>query len=323
MWSAHERSRSSVGQRSGLCNVIGPVPAAVPRTFHHEDFDAASLASTKGDATVSVCLPARDDEATIGGIAAHIRLELMERVPLVDELVVIDDHSEDRTARRAADAGARVIDAGAVAAGHGSGHGKGEAVWKSMFATTGDVLAWCDADIGDFDSRFVVGLVGPLIATPDVGFVKGYYERPLGPAARGGGRVTELVARPLIALLFPQLESIIQPLGGEYAGRREILEQLPFVTGYGVDLGLLLDAVEHLGVGAIAQVDLGSRRHRNRTLDELGPQALAVLQTGLRRAGVSGADRPATLARPGMAPERVDVADLPPPVEVPAYGRSA
>ena len=306
---------------------MGLVPTAVPRTFHHKDFDAASLAAAKGDATVSVCFPARDEEATIGRIAAHIRLELMERVPLVDELVVIDDHSEDRTARRAADAGARVIDAEAVTAGHGSGHGKGhgkgEAVWKSMFATTGDMLAWCDADIGDFGSRFVVGLVGPLLAAPDVGFVKGFYERPLGPAARGGGRVTELVARPLIALLFPQLGSIIQPLGGEYAGRREVLEQLPFVTGYGVDLGLLVDAVERFGIGAIAQVDLGSRRHRNRTLDELGPQALAVLQTGLRRAGVSGADRPATLARPGMAPERVDVADLPPPVEVPAYCRSA
>ena len=157
---------------------------------------------------------------------------------------------------------------------------------------------WCDSDILDFGPHFVVGLLGPLLARPDIQFVKGFYDRPVGGRAHGGGRVTELMARPVIAALFPHLSSIVQPLSGEYAGRRALLERLPFVQGYGVDLGLLVDIADLEGTEAIAQVDLGLRRHRNRSLDELGPQALAVLQTALDRAGASRSPgRPRSSAR--------------------------
>jgi glucosyl-3-phosphoglycerate synthase len=181
---------------------------------------------------------------------------------------------------------------------------------------------WCDADITDFGPRFVVGLLGPLLLHPDVDFVKGFYDRPVGEggAAGGGGRVTELVARPAIALLHPRLSSIVQPLGGEYAGRRALLEQLPFVQGYGVDLGLLIDIADLEGPGAIAQVDLGTRHHRNRSLEQLGPQALEVLQTALRRARPELGGE-ATLVRPGLDPVEVAVGERPPLVEIPAYRR--
>ena len=184
----------------------------------------------------------------------------------------------------------------------GPGEGKGEALWSSVAAAEGDLIAWVDADITDFAARFVTGLLGPLLLWPDIGFVKGYYDRPVSPDGEGGGRVTELAARPLVATLFPQLASIVQPLAGEYAGRRSVLERVPFVQGYGVDLGLLIDIADVEGTDAIAQVDLGSRHHRNRPLHELGPQALAVVQTALRRAGTGHGQEAATLVRPGHDP---------------------
>jgi glucosyl-3-phosphoglycerate synthase len=190
-------------------------------------------------------------------------------------------------------------------------------MWKSLFAATGDLVAWCDADIVDFRSHFVVGLLGPLLTEPAVGFVKGCYERPVDPGDKGG-RVTELVARPLLSLLFPQLASIEQPLSGEYAGRRHLLEQLPFVSGYGVDLGLLIDAAARCGLDGIVQVDLGQRRHRNRPLDELSPQALAIMQVALRRAGIDLAEDPARLMRVEPEPLLVESAELPPLAELPA-----
>lgn len=291
------------------------------RTFHHEDFPVARLVEQKAalGQVVSICLPARDEAATVGAIVELLLAEVV-RPGLADEVLVVDDHSEDRTAEVAAAAGARVVAVDAVLPELGPGAGKGEALYKSVAAARGDLIVWCDADITDFGSRFVIGLLGPLLTTPDIAFVKGFYDRPVGEDPHGGGRVTELVARPVIATLFPHLASIVQPLSGEYAGRRSLLERLPFVQGYGVDLGLLADIADADGTEVIAQVDLGTRRHRNRPLDELGPQALAVLQTALRRAG-TGHGGPASLVRPDRDPVVVDTAERPPLVEVPGYRR--
>jgi glucosyl-3-phosphoglycerate synthase len=291
----------------------------LPR-FHHRDFSAASLADTRGDTTVSVCLPARDEAATVGPIVRSVRAELVERHSVVDEIIVVDDHSTDDTARLAKEAGATVIDAAAVLPEYGEGHGKGEALWKSVFASSGDVIAWCDSDIRDFDVHFITGLLGPLLTEPDVAFVKGHYERPLVEGGPGGGRVTELVARPLLSLLFPHLAGTVQPLSGEYAGRRTLLERLPFVRGYGVDIGLLIDVAAAVGTGALAQVDLGTRLHRNRSLHQLSPQAMAVMQTALVRAGRQGLGDQAALVRPGHDAVTVDVGERPPPATVSGYG---
>ncbi len=296
-----------------------PIPC-----FHHRDFNAADLATRKQGSSlssvssISVCLPARNEAPTVGAIVATIRRELVEAVPLVDEIVVIDDHSTDATAEVAAAAGARVVRAADVLPSYGDGHGKGEALWKSLHVAGGDLIVWCDADIREFEPRFVVGLIGPLLLHPHLAFVKGCYERP-ATGELGGGRVTELVARPLLSLLFPHLASIHQPLAGEYAGRRQVLEKLPFVQGYGVDIGLLIDVANLVGVEGIAQVDLGTRLHRNRSLEQLSPQAMAVMQTALRRAGTGLAPTAASLRRPGCPPVEVDVADRPPLCEVPAY----
>lgn len=292
------------------------------RTFHHAEFDPVALAEHKRrhGTRVSVCLPARDEAGTVGGIVADVRRGLVDEIGLVDELLVLDDHSTDDTAAVAAAAGARVVQVDDVLPDQGPGAGKGEALWKSVAAATGDLVVWCDADITDFGTRFVVGLVGPLLLRPDIDFVKGFYDRPVDGSAHGGGRVTELMARPVIATMFPHLASVVQPLSGEYAGRRSLLERLPFVEGYGVDLGLLVDVAELRGTEAIAQVDLGTRRHRNRPLDELGPQALAVLQTALRRAG-TGLGGPASLVRPDVEPVVVGALERPPLVDVPSYVR--
>lgn len=275
------------------------------RAWHHSEFSAERLVEAKVTRAehVSVCLPARDEETTIGAIVQSLVDNLVDRCPLVDEVLVLDDGSSDGTARVAADAGATVVRGDRVLEECGTGLGKGNALWKSLHAAKGDLLVFCDADLREFQTHFVTGLLGPLLTLDDVGFVKGYYRRPAAGSADGGGRVTELVARPLLSLLFPHLAGIFQPLAGEYAGRRQILEQVPFVQGYGVDLGLLLDVSAEFGVSAIAQVDLGSRVHRNRPLAELSPQATEVLRTALGRAGVlpegrGMSERPAILSVP-------------------------
>lgn len=275
-----------------------PVTAPGLRTHDAAEFGVEALVAAKATTTVSVCIPARNEEPTVGAIVDTIRRELVDGLGLVDEIVVVDDHSSDATAVAATAAGARVVAAAEVLADHGRGHGKGEALWKSLFASTGDVVVWCDADVQDFDPRFVTGLLGPLLTDPDLAFVKGFYERPVDGHVRGGGRVTELVARPLLTLLFPHLADVVQPLSGEYGGRRSVLEQVPFVEGYGVDIALLVDIAALVGVDRVAQVDLGQRVHRNRPLHELSPMAAQVLQAALRRAA------------PGLAP---DVAVLRPP----------
>lgn len=292
------------------------------RVFHGSQFEAEALVEAKDGRFVSLCLPARDEAETVGAIVEAVRRELVEAVPLVDEVLVVDDGSVDATARVAAEAGATVVAASDVLPGCGPGRGKGEALWKALGAAKGDLLAFCDADLRDFDVAFVTGVLGPLLVDPAVGFVKAFYDRPLEGVSGTGGRVTELVARPLLALLFPHLVEVAQPLAGEFASRREVLEQVPFVQGYGVDLGLLVDISARFGLDAVAQVDLGSRTHRNRPLDELGPQALAVLQTALDRAGVDEAslDQP-ELVRPGRKALVVEWSQRPPIVEIPAYRR--
>ena len=212
-------------------------------------------------------------------------------------------------------AGATIVSTGEPFAGLAAGTGKGEALWRGLAASVGDIVVYCDADITDFDTRFIIGVVGPLLTDPTVQFVKGFYERPDTLAPGTGGRTTELVARPLISLLFPSLTGIIQPLSGEYAARRPVLESVPFVQDYGVDIGLLIDVEARWGADAIAQVDLETRSHRNRSLDQLSPQALSIMQTAFRRAGLP-ATRPGVLERPGLAPvtcshvERPAIADL-------------
>jgi glucosyl-3-phosphoglycerate synthase len=202
--------------------------------------------------TVSVVLPALDEEATVGEIVSAIRRDLM--VPLVDELVVIDSGSTDRTGQAAAAAGARVVHRDDILPRIPAEHGKGEVLWRSLLVTRGDVVCFIDADLREFDSAFVSGIVGPLLTDPGVAFVKAMYDRPLetetATIPAGGGRVTELVARPLLNLHWPLLAGFVQPLGGEYAARRALLERLPFATGYGVEIGLLVDALELAGLDA-------------------------------------------------------------------------
>lgn len=276
-----------------------------PVSFTAWQFDASNLAATKGRQRISLCIPAKNEEATVGLLVRSVVRNLVDEVPLLDEVLVIDDRSTDRTSEVAADAGARCVHVDDVLPGLDRRTGKGEAMWKSVAAATGDLIVWVDADIRRFDTNFVTGLVGPLLTDPDVDFVKAWY-------AREGGRVTELVARPILALLFPELSVFAQPLAGEYGGRRQVLEQVPFVTGYGVDIGLLIDVARHVGLGRIAQVDLGVRVHRNRPLDELSPQAVEVLRTALERSGdVLTAGDP-VLRRPGFEPLTVPFAERPP-----------
>lgn len=274
------------------------------RCFHHHDFHLRDLVAAKRGRRLSVCLPARDEEATVGPIVARIRRQLVTRVPLVDEIVVVDDGSRDRTAACAAAEGARVVTTDADG-------GKGGALQTAVAAADGDLLVFCDADVRDFNPRFVVGLAGPLLLHDDVEFVKGFYERNLDRQPRGGGRVTQLVARPILTLLFPELAGVIQPLAGEFGARRWLLERLPFVEGYGVDLGLLIDAARTVGVERMAQVDLGVRVHRNRPLAELGPMATVILQTALRRAGLA-VPTSVVLASPDMGEATVTYRERPP-----------
>jgi glucosyl-3-phosphoglycerate synthase len=286
-------------------------------THHHRDFPASRLAEAKAGVTVSVCFPARDEERTVGGLVECVRRELMEKVAVVDEILVVDDHSTDGTAEVALAAGAKVVDAASTLPEYGVGHGKGEALWKSLYVSSGDVLVWCDADIVNFDDRFVRGLLGPLLTSPEIQFVKGFYRRPEA-GVLGGGRVTELVARPLLSLFFPDMAAVVQPLAGEFAARRAAVEQVPFVEGYGVDLAILLDVAERFGPASVAQVDLDERIDRNRSLEELSPQSLAVLRAGLRRAGIAvPEDR--ELRRPDGTVVPVRYAERPPMATVEGY----
>jgi glucosyl-3-phosphoglycerate synthase len=303
----------------------GPPPSGEhpdPRSHGAEAEGLGALKQRAGQ-RVSVCLPARNEEATVGHIVATVQRELVDGAGLVDEIVVLDDGSTDATAEAARWAGARVLAVADILPDLPVGSGKGNALWKSLFVAEGDLICWLDADVRNFGAHFVTRLLEPLLTDPATAFVKGYYERPLHDQPSGGGRVTELMARPLICALFPQLARFVQPLAGEYAGRRDVLEAVPFVEGWGVELGLLVDIAERFGIDCIAQRDLGVREHRNRALEDLAPQAMAVLVTGLRRAGVPAHEVASTLVRVGLDGERelvaVEVRERPPMTTVPAY----
>ncbi|MFL6141045.1 MAG: glucosyl-3-phosphoglycerate synthase [Labedaea sp.] len=252
------------------------------RTWQDSPWTVPNLLRAKGSRTVSVVLPALDEEATVGRVVASVRPLLGS---LVDELVVVDSGSTDRTAELAAAAGARVVRCTDVLAELEPWPGKGEVLWRSLAATRGDLLAFVDSDLVDPDPAFVPRLLGPLLCEPEVHLVKAFYRRPFGGEESGGGRVTELMARPLLAALRPELSGVIQPLAGEYAGSRALLESVPFAAGYGVEIGLLLDAHALLGLPGLAQVNLGVRAHRNRPLGELGQMSRQILGTALARCG--------------------------------------
>jgi nucleotide-binding universal stress UspA family protein len=258
--------------------------------FHHREFgdlDRLVGLKRKQGLTVSLVLPTLNEETTIGTIVSRARRELMERHALVDELLVIDSDSTDRTREVAAAEGARVVVHQQLLSQYGSFVGKGEALWKSLYETSGDIVVWADTDVRDWHPRMVYGTVGPLITEERLQYVKGYYRRPIVQDGvlkeGGGGRVTELVARPLVNLFFPELSGMIQPLSGEYAGRRSLLETIPFFTGYAVEIGHLIDIAERCGLEGLGQVDLERRIHRNQELEGLSRMSFVILQAVMRR----------------------------------------
>ncbi|MET9968639.1 glucosyl-3-phosphoglycerate synthase [Streptomyces sp. NPDC006356] len=275
--------------------------------------------------SVSVVLPALDEEETVGDIVAVIRHDLMQQVPLVDEIVVVDSGSTDRTSEVAAAAGATVVHRDAILPRIPAVPGKGEVLWRSLLVTTGDIVCFIDADLKDFSSDFVSGIVGPLLTDPGIDLVKGMYDRPLGGAAGQGGRVTELMARPLLNMHWPQLAGFVQPLGGEYAARRSLLEQLPFPVGYGVELGMLVDALHLVGLDALAQVDVGVRKHRHQDGQALGRMSAAIYRTAQLRLARGHLVRPSLTqferGEDGFEPRTysVDTEERPPMVEIAEY----
>jgi glucosyl-3-phosphoglycerate synthase len=296
------------------------------RTSASGDWPVSALRERKGATTVSVVLPALDEEPTVGGIVEGIR-RLAEETGLVDEIVVVDSGSTDRTAEVAAAAGATVHHRDDILPRLGSYPGKGEVLWKALHVTRGDLVVYVDADLTGFGPHYVTGLLGPLLHDPGVLLTKAFYDRPLlDVSAAGGGRVTELMARPLFQAHFPELAGVVQPLAGEYAARRSLLETLPFAPGYGVETGLLLDTVAAHGLDAVAQVDLGHRTHGHQDTEALGRMAATILRTVLARTD------PARTAWPELTQFRRDsggavlphdtriaVPERPPIVTVPEY----
>ncbi len=285
------------------------------RTWQNPGWTVEDIVAAKGDRTVSVVLPALDEEDTVAEVVGTVR-PLLGTV--VDELVVMDSGSTDATAELAARAGARVVHREDVLPDLPPVPGKGEVLWRSLAATTGDVVVFLDSDLVDPDPAFVPTLLGPLLCEDGVHLVKGFYRRPLRLESSGGGRVTELLARPVLSALRPSLSGLIQPLGGEYAATREFLESTPFAAGYGVEIGLILDAEARYGLEGLAQVNLGVRKHRNRSLLQLGVMARQILGTALARCGVKS-DDPAQLTQFAQVgdewlPEvaEVSVSDRPP-----------
>jgi glucosyl-3-phosphoglycerate synthase len=262
----------------------------VLREFHHAAFPAGRLRAERSE-SISVCVPARDEAATIAGVVGPL-IRLRES-GVVDEVLVLDDDSRDATAAIAARHGADVARPAELLPAFGPILGKGDVMWRALSVASGDIVCFVDGDSEDFAEHFALGLLGPLVCAAGVEFVKGFYRRPFrhGPrhvAPNGGGRVTQLTARPLLAAFHPELAGMQQPLAGEIAARRELLEGMAFCTGYGVDIALLLDVSAEVGIGALAQVDLDVRQNRHQPLDDLGPMAAAVLSavtSRLRQAG--------------------------------------
>jgi nucleotide-binding universal stress UspA family protein len=319
------------------------VPARVERWFgesnfhHHEFADLRRLTQLKEKQglTVSLVLPTLNEEETIGPIVRRAIREMVGRVPLLDEVLVIDSASTDRTREIAEAEGARVVQHPDILTRYGSFMGKGEALWKSLYETTGDLIIWADTDVRNWHPRMVYGTLGPLLHEPRLQYVKGYYQRPIveGGVLRegGGGRVTELVARPLINLFFPELSGFIQPLSGEYAGRRSVLEQIPFFTGYAVEIGHLVDVAERSGLDGLGQVDLERRVHRNQELEGLSRMSFTILQAVMKRleerrkarlfAELGSTMKLPRSGRGRLSLEVIELADMerPPMVRIPEY----
>ncbi len=307
-------------------------------TFHADEFSAldemVALKKQKG-LTVSLALPALNEEETVRKVIRTMKSSLMGRFPLLDEIVLIDSNSSDRTREIAVKEGVPVYIHQEILPRMGARVGKGEALWKSLLVTQGDIVAWIDTDIVNIHPRFVYGIVGPLLINSNIQFVKGFYRRPLRVGAKvqagGGGRVTELTARPLLNLFYPELSGVVQPLSGEYAGRRKTLERSTFYSGYGVETGLLIDIYENFGLDAIAQVDLLERVHHNQPLEALGKMSFAIIQTVIRklekrfgRAVLEDVNRSMKLIRHNAKGYFLDVEYLPeyerpPMIEVPEY----
>ena len=264
-------------------------------TFHHGAFwDLIKLVEEKEKKglKISLCIPTLNEEKTIGKEVLILRSELMERYPLVDEFAVIDSGSQDKTLEVASNYGADVYLASDILPEVGNKRGKGENLWKAIHQLKGDIICYVDADISNIHPRFVYGLVAPLIHRDEVTYVKAFYDRPLnyssGLRPSGGGRVTEILTRPLFSLFYPELSQIIQPLSGEYAARREVLEKIPFPIGYGVETSHLLDLYELYGLETFAQTDLDRRVHRNQTTNALGKMSFGILQTFFNRLHAQG-----------------------------------
>lgn len=291
-------------------------------TLHHSRFPAERLAAERTQ-TVSICLPARDEAATIGSILRTL-MPLVER-GVVDQVVVVDD-SRDGTAEIARSLGAQVYEQQRLMPELGPVLGKGDAMWRALPVLSGDVVCFLDADTANFGEHFACGLLGPLLCDPGIAFVKGFYRRPfrVGEVTLpdGGGRVTELTARPLLNLFYPPLAAVHQPLAGEMAARRELLEQLPFLTGYGVDIALLIDAHAAVGLDGLAQVDLDVRQNDHQPLRDLGPMAFAVLQAvslRLQRDGRLQGPLPTAFLGPeadGIIPPAAPPVERPPLIEL-------
>lgn len=259
-------------------------------TFHADEFmDLDYLLRLKRERglSISLALPALNEEKTVGTVIQTIKGALADAVPLLDEIILIDSNSQDGTRDIAHSLGVPVYIHQEVLPNYGSRRGKGEALWKSLYCTQGDIIIWLDTDIVNIHPRFAYGLIGPLLLRPDIQFVKGFYRRPLRVGdkiqAGGGGRVTELTARPLLNLFYPELSGVIQPLSGEYGGTRAALEQFSFFSGYGVEIGLLIDVLEKFGLTTIAQVDLQERIHHNQPLEALSKMSFAIIQAVIRK----------------------------------------
>ncbi len=264
-------------------------------TFHHSQFwDLLRLIRKKEELglTISLCIPTLNEEKTIGKEVVLFKSELQDRYPLLDEIVVIDSGSTDRTLEVASAFGADVYSSADILPEQGFKRGKGENLWKAIYQLKGDIIVYVDADISNIHPRFVYGLVAPLIYRPEVQYVKSFYDRPLALSkeirASGGGRVTEILVRPLFSLFFPELTAIIQPLSGEYAVRRQILEEIPFPIGYGVETSHLIDVYTQYGLEAFAQTDLDRRVHRHQEIRDLGKMAFGILQTFIKRLNANG-----------------------------------
>lgn len=306
------------------------------RTFSAPAFDLTELVDAKASTSVSVVVPARNEAATIGKIITTIGEEHLAGSGLIDQLIVIDSDSTDNTADVAEEAGATVFRSAEIRPELGWRPGKGEAMWKSLLVSSGEIIVYIDADLVHFTSLYVTGLLGPLLLHDEVMLVKGFYDRNLIGASSGdgvaqGGRVTELTARPVTSIWWPDLAGVIQPLSGEWAGRRSLLESLPFPSGYGVEIGVLIDSYQGFGLDSIAQVDLGNREHIHQDLSGLGVVAAEVLAAATQRRFGEAPAADAEISQPlraddgsvGWTPRSINSEERPPAASLPGYGSEA